>query len=56
MINNDVPFLFQLEGANNGQSSIEIEHDIVNEGKWDQIKKLIKVGPNFDQDKTNALW
>jgi len=56
MINNDVPFLFQLEGANNGQPSIKIELDIVNEGRWDQIKKLIKVDPDFDQDKTNAPW
>jgi hypothetical protein len=56
MINNDVPFLFQLEGANNGQPKIEIKLYIVNKGRWDQIKTLINVDPNFDQDKTNALW
>ncbi len=55
-INNDVPFLFQLEAANNRQPNIEIELDIVNEGRWDQIKKLIKVDPNFDQDKTIMQW
>jgi hypothetical protein len=39
-----------------GNLALEIELDIVNEGKWGQIKKLIKVDPNFDQDKTNAPW
>ncbi len=56
MINIDVPFLFQLKGANNGQPNIEIELDIVSEGRWDQIKKSIKMDLDFDQDKTNTLW
>ncbi len=55
VINNDVPFLFQLKGANNGQPNIEIELDIVSEGRWDQIKKLIKMDLDFDQNKTNTL-
>jgi hypothetical protein len=50
-----VPFLFQLKGANNGQPNIEIELDIVSEGRWDQIKKLIKMDLDFDQNKTNTL-
>jgi hypothetical protein len=56
VINTDVPFLFQLKGANNVQPSIEIELDIVSEGRWDQIKKVIKMDLDFDQDKTNTLW
>ncbi len=52
----EIPFLFQLEYVNNGQQGTKVEPDIINEGKWEQIKQLIKVDPYLDQDKANELW
>jgi hypothetical protein len=51
-----VPYLFLLEDVNNGPQETQDELDIVNEGRWEQMKCLIKVDANLDHDKANEFW
>jgi hypothetical protein len=37
-----------LEDVNNGPQETKVEPDTVNEGRWEQIKHLIKVDVDFD--------
>jgi hypothetical protein len=45
-----------LEDVNNGPQETQDEPNTINEGRWVQMKCLIKVDVNLDQDKANELW
>jgi hypothetical protein len=47
----EMPFLFQLGDVNNEQQGIKSDPNNIGEGKWEQIKILIKVDRNLHQDK-----
>jgi hypothetical protein len=44
-----IPALFQLDVTKNDNLVIDVGSDTSSGGKWDQIRKLIKVDPNLDQ-------
>jgi hypothetical protein len=52
----EMPSLFQLGDINNEQQSIKSNPNNVDERRWEQIKRLVKVDPNLHQDKASELW
>jgi hypothetical protein len=52
----EMPSLFQLGDINNEQQSIESNPNNVDEGRWEQIERSVKVDPNLHQDKASELW
>jgi hypothetical protein len=51
----EMPSLFQLGNINNEHQGIKFDLNNVNGGRWEQIKRLIKVDPNLHQHKASEL-
>ncbi len=45
-----------MELVQHGQQQNNDASDMVNEGRWEQIKKMIKVDPKFTLEKAKELW
>jgi len=48
--------MFQLKLIIDGQQQNNDAFDVINEGKWENIKKMIKIDPELTSKKAKELW